>query len=221
MDMLIVISTAAAYVFSVVSFVLQVRGHPLSTGEFFKASTLLVTLIMVGELVSESARQWAVESVSIESLQATSATLVLPDGKGEREIDTRLLQYGDTFKVLPDSCVATDGVRGECSPNDKQEYVKAVCRGGTETVLSVATGRMMPLRSHKPPSAYMSTKAQASRSGLKGSRWTVSNRGSIQEGEPIEKAEPIASGPGAATFATGATFDISPTTPKADSPLLN
>ncbi|KAH0537835.1 hypothetical protein FGG08_005448 [Glutinoglossum americanum] len=109
MDLLIVISTSAAYVFSVVSFALQVRGHPLPTGQFFEASTLLVTLIMVGDLVSESARQWAVESISIESLQAMSAILVLPNGKGEQEIDARLLQYGDTFKVVPDSRVVTDG----------------------------------------------------------------------------------------------------------------
>ncbi|KAI9781165.1 MAG: hypothetical protein M1839_006273 [Geoglossum umbratile] len=109
MDLLIVISTTAAYVFSVVSFAFQVRGHPLPTGQFFETSTLLVTLIMVGDLVSGFARQWAVESISIESLQAMSAILVLPDGVGEQEIDARLLQYGDTFKVVPDSRVVTDG----------------------------------------------------------------------------------------------------------------
>ncbi|KAH0541267.1 hypothetical protein FGG08_004272 [Glutinoglossum americanum] len=109
MDLLIVISTTAAYVFSVVSFAFQVRGHPLSTGSFFETSTLLVTLIMVGRLVSAFARQWAVESISIKSLQATSAILVSPGGRGEQEIDTRLLQYGDIFKVVPDSRVATDG----------------------------------------------------------------------------------------------------------------
>ncbi|KAI9869526.1 MAG: hypothetical protein M1813_000315 [Trichoglossum hirsutum] len=109
MDLLIVISTTAAYVFSVVSFAFQVRGHPLPTGSFFETSTLLVTLIMVGRLVSAFARQWAVESISIKSLQATSAILALPNGRGEHEIDVRLLQYGDVFKVVPDSRVATDG----------------------------------------------------------------------------------------------------------------
>ncbi|KAH0548628.1 hypothetical protein GP486_007828 [Trichoglossum hirsutum] len=109
MDLLIVISTTAAYVFSVVSFAFQVLGRPLPTGSFFETSTLLVTLIMVGRLVSAFARQWAVESISIKSLQVASATLVLPDGGGEQEVDARLLQYGDVFKVAPDSRVATDG----------------------------------------------------------------------------------------------------------------
>lgn len=48
MDLLIVLSTSAAYIFSVVSFGYFVAGKPLPTGQFFETSTLLVTLIMVG-----------------------------------------------------------------------------------------------------------------------------------------------------------------------------
>jgi heavy metal translocating P-type ATPase len=108
-DLLIVLSTSAAYIFSVVAFGHLVRGNPLSTGEFFETSTLLVTLIMVGRFISALARQKAVESISIRSLQATTTLLVTDDSEGQREIDTRLLQYGDVFKVVPDSRVATDG----------------------------------------------------------------------------------------------------------------
>lgn len=57
MDLLIVLSTSAAYVFSVVSFGYLMAGKPLSTGEFFETSTLLVTLIMVGRWVASLARQ--------------------------------------------------------------------------------------------------------------------------------------------------------------------
>lgn len=109
MDLLIVLSTSAAYIFSVVAFGYLVRGNPLSTGEFFETSTLLVTLIMAGQFISALARQKAVESISIRSLQATTAILVINDGKGEMEVDTRLLQYGDVFKVVPDSRIVTDG----------------------------------------------------------------------------------------------------------------
>lgn len=109
MDLLIVMSTSAAYIFSVVSFGYLVNGNPLSTGEFFETSTLLVTLIMVGRFVSALARQKAVESISIRSLQSSTAVLVGKDGKTETEIDARLLQYGDIFKVSPDSRVVTDG----------------------------------------------------------------------------------------------------------------
>ncbi|KAI2617046.1 heavy metal translocatin [Hypomontagnella submonticulosa] len=109
MDLLIVLSTTAAYVFSVVSFGYLVSGQPLSTGDFFETSTLLVTLIMVGRWVSAFARQKAVESISIRTLQASTATLVSDDGT-ETELDTRLLQYGDIFKVPPHTQIPTDGV---------------------------------------------------------------------------------------------------------------
>ncbi|KAL9636916.1 MAG: hypothetical protein Q9164_002532 [Protoblastenia rupestris] len=110
MDLLIVLSTSTAYFFSVIAFAYQVRGHPLSTGEFFETSTLLVTLIMVGRLVSAYARHKAVESISIRSLQTDTALLVDCESAGRREIDARLLQHGDVFAIGPDSRVATDGV---------------------------------------------------------------------------------------------------------------
>ena len=110
MDLLIVLSTSAAYIFSVVAFAYLVKHNPLSTGEFFETSSLLVTLIMVGRFVAALARQKAVESISIRSLQPSSAILIAPDGLGkEVVIDSRLLQYGDVFMVLPDSRIPTDG----------------------------------------------------------------------------------------------------------------
>ncbi|KAL8856324.1 MAG: hypothetical protein Q9178_007088 [Gyalolechia marmorata] len=118
MDLLIVLSTSAAYVFSVVAFGHLVAHKPLSTGEFFETSTLLVTLIMVGRYVAALARQKAVESISIRSLQSSTATIV--DQDVEKEIDARLLQYGDVFRVSPDSKIPTDGtVVSGCSEIDE------------------------------------------------------------------------------------------------------
>lgn len=130
MDLLIVLSTTAAYVFSVVSFGYLVAGQPLSTGEFFETSTLLVTLIMVGRYVAALARQKAVESISIRSLQAPTAILV---GDEEREVDVRLLQYGDIFKVLPDSKIPTDGT---------------VVSGSSEVDESMVTGESRPVEKY-------------------------------------------------------------------------
>lgn len=129
-DLLIVLSTSTAYVFSVVSFAYTLAGRPLSTGEFFETSTLLVTLIMVGRLVSAIARQKAVESVSIKSLQANKAMICSADGQVKETIDVRLLQYGDYFKVLPDSCIPTDGV---------------ILDGITEVDESLVTGESRPI----------------------------------------------------------------------------
>ncbi|KFZ01789.1 hypothetical protein V500_00619 [Pseudogymnoascus sp. VKM F-4518 (FW-2643)] len=109
MDLLVVLSTTTAYIYSIIAYAFLVSEKPLPTGSFFETSTLLVTLIMVGRLVSGFARQRAVESISIESLQSTTAILTDPLTHEEQEIDARLLQYQDIFKALPDTSIATDG----------------------------------------------------------------------------------------------------------------
>ena len=129
MDLLIVLSTSAAYIFSVVSFGYLVAAKPLSTGQFFETSTLLVTLIMVGRYVAALARQKAIESVSIRSLQVSKALLV-EGASNEQEIDVRLLHYGDHFKVLPDSRIPTDGT---------------VVTGSSEVDESMLTGESVPV----------------------------------------------------------------------------
>ncbi|KAK5202756.1 hypothetical protein LTR41_011500 [Exophiala xenobiotica] len=139
MDLLIVLSTSTAYIFSVVSFAYQVAGRPLPTGELFETSTLLVTLIMLGRWVSAFARQRAVESVSIRSLQAATAVLCDVDGRGDQEIDARLLQYGDLFKVTPDSRITTDGM---------------IVSGITEVDESMVAGESLPVEKH-PGSAVI------------------------------------------------------------------
>lgn len=108
-DLLVVLSTTTAYMYSIVAYFFLTSEKPLSTGSFFETSTLLVTLIMVGRLVTGFARQQAVELISIESLQSSTAILIDPKTHQEQEIDARLLQYQDIFKVLPDMSIATDG----------------------------------------------------------------------------------------------------------------
>jgi Cu2+-exporting ATPase len=152
MDLLIVLSTSAAYIFSVVSFGYFVAGRPLSTGQFFETSTLLVTLIMVGRWVAALARQRAVESISIRSLQTSTAILVDKSG-AEREIDARLLQYGDIFKILPDTRIPTDGtvVTGSSEVNESmltgesrpvEKYPKSVVIAGSTNGPGVMTARL-------------------------------------------------------------------------------
>ncbi|KAG9517085.1 heavy metal translocatin, partial [Aureobasidium melanogenum] len=110
----------------------MVLGRPLSTGEFFETSTLLVTLIMVGRWLSALARQKAVESISIRSLRIATAQLLSQDD--EVGIDARLLQYGDSFKVFPDSRIPTDGI---------------VASGSSEVDESMITGESEMIEKHK------------------------------------------------------------------------
>ena len=134
MDLLIVLSTSATYIFSVVAFAMQVKGKPLSTGEFFQASTLLITFIMLGRFITALARQKAIESISIRSLQQSTAMLVEGDGTNTRNIDVRLLQYGDIFRVMPEAKVVTDGT---------------VISGGSEIDESMITGESSPVAKSK------------------------------------------------------------------------
>lgn len=112
LDLLVVLSTSVTYGFSVASFICEVKGTRLVSGIYFETSALLITLIMVGRLMSDFACHRAFTIGSIKSLQTGSALLVDdPDSSIEKEwnIDVRLLQLGDTFRVQPKCPVATDG----------------------------------------------------------------------------------------------------------------
>ncbi|KAK1544228.1 copper-transporting P-type ATPase [Colletotrichum paranaense] len=128
MDMLVVISITAAYVYSVVGFGFHMADRPLDPREFFETSTLLITLVLLGRLTAAYARIRAVAAVSLRSLQ-TSTAVVIEDGK-DVQIDARLLQYGDKFKVLPNSVVPTDGL---------------VVTGSSEVDESMLTGESVPV----------------------------------------------------------------------------
>ena len=108
MDMLVVISITAAYGYSVIAFALTQRGYFLEQEAFFETSSLLITLILVGKLVSVIARLKASTAVSMESLQPKTALLV---DKSEEvlELDARLLEYGDSVIIPPHASIVTDG----------------------------------------------------------------------------------------------------------------
>ncbi|GJC78026.1 P-type cation-transporting ATPase [Colletotrichum liriopes] len=128
MDMLVVISITAAYVYSIVGFGFHMVDRPLDPREFFETSTLLITLVLLGRLTAAFARIRAVAAVSLRSLQAANA-VVVENGK-DVEIDARLLQYGDKFKILPHSTVPTDGL---------------VVNGSSEVDESMLTGESVPV----------------------------------------------------------------------------
>ncbi|KAI0444723.1 E1-E2 ATPase-domain-containing protein [Xylaria telfairii] len=127
LDMLVVVAITAAYIYSIVAFGYLMSGRPLETGSFFETSSLLISLIMLGRLVASYARIRAVAAVSVRSLQVSTAILV-EDG-ADREIDARLLQFGDIFKVTPHSRIPTDGT---------------IISGVSEVDESMVTGESLP-----------------------------------------------------------------------------
>jgi len=133
MDFLIALSTTTAYVYSVIAYVFLVSDKDFGMGTFFETSTLLVTLILLGRVVTEFARLRATKSVSFRSLQATEAILFKIDHHGiveTRTIDARLLQPGDMFQVPPHTRIVTDG---------------RVIRGGSEVDESMISGESVPV----------------------------------------------------------------------------
>ncbi|KAF3031863.1 hypothetical protein E8E11_001619 [Didymella keratinophila] len=128
LDMLVVMSITAAYVYSLIAFSFEMADKPLDEGQFFETSTMLITLILLGRLTAAFARVQAVSAVSLRSKQNNIAYLVTPDG--DRRIDARLLQYGDHFRVIPHSRVPTDGV---------------IVEGETEVDESMLTGESLPV----------------------------------------------------------------------------
>ncbi|KAI8952402.1 E1-E2 ATPase-domain-containing protein [Xylaria longipes] len=128
LDMLVVVAITASYIYSIVAFGYMMSGRPLETGSFFETSSLLISLIMLGRLVASYARIRAVAAVSVRSLQVSTAILV--ENGIDREIDARLLQFGDIFKVTPHSRIPTDGI---------------IISGVSEVDESMITGESLPI----------------------------------------------------------------------------
>jgi len=119
MDMLVVISITAAYGYSVIAFGLTHSGVELEQGELFETSTLLITLVLLGRLVSTYAKVRAVQAVSMRSFQAETAYLENDSGHSS-EIDARLLEFNDIIKITPHSKIVSDGqvVRGKSAVDE-------------------------------------------------------------------------------------------------------
>lgn len=130
MDMLVVISISAAYLYSIVAFGLILTGKGAeSTEPLFETSTLLISLILLGRLVAAYARKRAIAAVSLRSLQPTTAILVGDSGTS-RELDARLLELGDIILIGPHTQIVTDG---------------SVCGGSSDVDESMITGEAIPL----------------------------------------------------------------------------
>jgi cation transport ATPase len=132
MDLLVTGSTSIAYIYSIVLFGFLAAGKPFDMS-FFETSALLVTLIMLGELMSEFAKRRTASALdAVDALQVRMANLV--ENGGVRPIPTELIHVGDIIQVSPDSTIPPDGVlrngftqvdesslTGESKPVEKQK----------------------------------------------------------------------------------------------------
>jgi Cu+-exporting ATPase len=114
-DVLVVLSTSAAYIYSVIAIILGlIRGVRLET--LFVESAVLITIIYLGKVLENVSKGKTSEAIkSLPSLQATTGILLKVNHRtgsieSEQEVSVKLIQRGDLLKVLPGSKIPVDGV---------------------------------------------------------------------------------------------------------------
>jgi len=135
MDVLICLGTSAAYFTSMVGIILQIVYPAFHAPDFFETAVALIAFVILGRYLENLAKARTSKAVTkLFGLQATEATLVKFDKKGdiegETQIDVRLIEPGDYLKVIPGSKIPCDGI---------------VTSGKTTTVEAMITGESMPV----------------------------------------------------------------------------
>ncbi|XP_065178991.1 copper-transporting ATPase 2-like [Sycon ciliatum] len=140
MDVLIVLSTTLAYVYSVVVVIFALmRNGPKTPHTFFETGPMLLTFISLGRWLEHKAKSKTSDAlVKLMQLQAPSATVLEfgADGSvtGEECVETALLQRGDVVKVLPGEKVPVDGVVVTGSTSVDESMLTGESRPVTKTV---------------------------------------------------------------------------------------
>ncbi|KAI9486042.1 MAG: hypothetical protein EXX96DRAFT_547484 [Benjaminiella poitrasii] len=115
MDVLVSISTLAAFCFSVLSmvraFIVRAQVPP---AVFFDTSTMLITFIVLGRYLENKAKGKSSSALSkLMSLTPSTALIVTVDEDdvvlSERKIPSELISEGDLIKLVPGDKIPTDG----------------------------------------------------------------------------------------------------------------
>ncbi|GLT49489.1 hypothetical protein SLA2020_230410 [Shorea laevis] len=114
MDVLVALSTSSIYFYSVCALLYGAMTGFLSP-TYFETSAMLITFVLLGKYLECLAKGKTSDAIKkLVELAPATALLVVRDkgGKciGEREIDSLLIQPGDTLKVVPGSKLPADGV---------------------------------------------------------------------------------------------------------------
>ncbi|KAF7801335.1 copper-transporting ATPase RAN1-like [Senna tora] len=114
MDVLVALGTTASYVYSVCALLYgALTGFWSPT--YFETSAMLITFVLLGKYLECLAKGKTSDAIKkLVELAPATALLVVKDKGGkpveEREIDSLLIQPGDTLKVLPGAKIPADGM---------------------------------------------------------------------------------------------------------------
>lgn len=136
MDVLVVLGTSAAYLFSVAVLVLGLPQHV-----YFEASAAVITLVLLGKFLEARAKARTAQALeALVRLQPRTAWIE-KDGRLE-EIDISVLKPGDAFVVRPGDAIALDG---------------RVLEGASAVNEAMLTGESMPVEKHPGSRVYAGT----------------------------------------------------------------
>jgi Cu+-exporting ATPase len=124
MDVLVALGTSAAYFFSAAVLVFRLPEHL-----YFEASTIVLTLVLLGKYLEARAKAKAAQA--LESLIRLQPKTAWVEREGRLvEVEAATLKPGDAFVVRPGDAIAVDG---------------RVTEGDTEVDESMLTGESMPV----------------------------------------------------------------------------
>ena len=117
MDTLVAMSTAVAWLFSVLIVVFPQFSESHGFGHFayFDSATMIVAFVLTGRLLEERAKNSTTSAIrSLMDLQPPMATVVDANGN-ETEVPTASLKPGDTVRIRPGGRIPVDGTVAEGS----------------------------------------------------------------------------------------------------------
>jgi len=129
MDVLIVLATSIAYIYSVtilvIAVILQWDSSPMT---FFDVPPMLLVFVSLGRWLEFKAKGKTSEALSkLMSMQAKEARLITKDKDGqiltERGIDIELVQRGDLIKVLAGEKIPVDGIVIEGKSSADESFI--------------------------------------------------------------------------------------------------
>ncbi|MCK5934926.1 MAG: HAD-IC family P-type ATPase, partial [Fulvimarina manganoxydans] len=133
---LIALGVGVAYVYSVVAtiapgiFPPQFRGHEGEVGVYYEAASIIVALVLLGQVLELRARQQTGGAIRALLDLAPKTAHLVEDG-AEKEVPLDLVRSGDTLRVKPGEAVPVDGT---------------VLEGSSSVDESMITGEPIPVK---------------------------------------------------------------------------
>jgi P-type Cu+ transporter len=145
MDVLVALGTTVAYLFSVAVWQVPIAGQHV----YFEASTVVITLVLLGKLLEGRAKAKTVQA--IRQLLALQPPMVLLEREGElKEVALSQVCAGDIFMVRAGASVPVDGrvLTGESTVNEAMltGESRAVAKTAGAPVLAGTVNEAGPLR---------------------------------------------------------------------------